>query len=48
MKIGKAKYGAGKKTYFKLKDGDQTFRILPPLGDLADDGVFTTESTTAM
>lgn len=40
-KIGKAKYGGGKKTYFKLKEGDQTFRILPPLGDLADDGFWS-------
>lgn len=40
-KIGKAKYGAGKKTYYKLKDGDSTYRILPPLGDLADEGVWS-------
>jgi hypothetical protein len=38
MKIGKAKYGITQKKYFKLKDGESTFRILPPLGDLADDG----------
>lgn len=39
MKIGNARYGGeSKKNYFKLKDGRSTFRILPPLGDLADDG----------
>lgn len=42
MKIGKANYGSGKKTYFKLKDGDGVYRILPPLGDLADDGIWST------
>lgn len=41
MKIGKAKYGGGKKTYFKLKDGDVVYRILPPLGDLADEGFWS-------
>ena len=39
MKIGNAKYGGeSKKNYFKLKDGRSTYRILPPLGDLADEG----------
>lgn len=38
MKIGKAKFGFTQKKYFKLKDGESTFRILPPLGDLADEG----------
>jgi hypothetical protein len=39
MKIGTSKYGGGQqKKYFKLKDGEQTFRILPALGELADDG----------
>src|SRR5271156_1391683 len=41
MKLGKAKYGAGKKTYFKLKEGDSIYRILPPLGELADDGIWS-------
>ena len=40
MKIGKAKYGnqGQQKKYFKLKDGEQAYRILPPLGELADQG----------
>ena len=38
MKLGKAKFGFTQKKYFKLKDGDSKFRILPPMGDLADDG----------
>lgn len=37
MKVGKAKYSGGKKV-FKVKDGDNVFRILPPLGNLADAG----------
>lgn len=37
-KIGKASYGYVKKNYYKLKDGESVFRILPPLGDLADSG----------
>jgi hypothetical protein len=41
MKIGKAKYGGDKKTYFKLKDGDSVFRIIPPIGDLAEDGIWS-------
>lgn len=38
VKLGKAKYGLTQKKYFKLKDGESTFRILPPLGELADEG----------
>lgn len=38
MKIGKASYGGQKRNYFKLKDGESVYRILPPLGDLADAG----------
>lgn len=41
MKLGKAKYGGQKKQYFKLKEGQSTFRILPPMGDLADDGIWS-------
>jgi len=41
VKIGKAKpQGGGKRNFFKLKDGDNVFMVLPPLGDLADDGVW--------
>jgi hypothetical protein len=40
-KIGKAKYGSTKKTYYKLKDGDAQYRILPPLGELADEGIWS-------
>lgn len=41
MKIGKPKTGGGSnKKYFKLKQGDNVYRILPPLGDLADSGVW--------
>lgn len=41
MKIGKAKYGGNRRTYFKIKDGDNTYRIIPPIGDLADKGVWS-------
>lgn len=41
MKIGDGKFGGEKKTYFKLKDGDSVFRIVPALGDLAADGVWS-------
>ena len=43
MKIGKSKYGSEfvPTKYWKLKDGESTFRILPPLGDLADDGIWS-------
>lgn len=37
MKIGKPRFGKGKKT-FKIKDGDNIFGILPPMGNLADKG----------
>lgn len=39
-KIGKSKFGGEyvKRKYFKLKDGEVSFRILPPLGNLADEG----------
>lgn len=36
--FGKAKYGSNKRNWFKLKDGDSTYRILPPMGDLQEDG----------
>ena len=39
MKIGTAKLESNK-TIFKLEDGDNPFRILPPLGNLADKGKF--------
>ena len=41
VKIGKAKFGGGgyvKRKWWKLKDGESVFRILPPLGKLADSG----------
>lgn len=43
MKLGKAKYGGDfvPTKYWKLKDGESTYRILPPLGDLADDGIWS-------
>jgi hypothetical protein len=41
MKIGDGKFGIEKKTYFKLKDGDSVFRIIPALGDLAADGIWS-------
>lgn len=37
MELGKAKYGSGKKV-FKVQDGDNVFRILPPMGKLARTG----------
>ena len=37
MEIGKSKDGGGKKV-FKVEDGDNVFRILPPLGKLAKSG----------
>lgn len=37
MKIGKAKNGGAKK-FFNVKEGDNVFRILPPMGKLADEG----------
>jgi hypothetical protein len=41
MELGKAKYGSGKET-FKIKDGDNVFRILPPMGQLAKKGFWNT------
>ena len=41
VKIGTAKYGFTQKKYAKLKDGENTYRILPPLGDLADKGIWS-------
>lgn len=41
MKIGKARYGFDKKNYWKLKDGSATFGIVPPIGDLADKGIWS-------
>lgn len=41
MKIGKARVGSvSTKKYFKLEKGDNVYRVLPPLGDLADKGVW--------
>ncbi|HBI01195.1 MAG TPA: hypothetical protein DDY18_06180 [Flavobacterium sp.] len=37
MELGKAKYGSGK-TVFKIQDGDNVYRILPPMGKLAKQG----------
>lgn len=37
MELGKASYGQGKKV-FKIQDGDNVFRILPPMGKLARSG----------
>lgn len=36
--FGKAKFGGNKRNWWKLKDGDSVYRILPPMGDLAEDG----------
>ena len=37
--FGKAKFGGKGRTWFKLKDGSNgPYRILPPMGNLADDG----------
>ena len=41
MKIGSPdKKHNAKKNYFSIKKGTQVFRILPPLGDLADRGIW--------
>lgn len=37
MELGKAKYGSGKNV-FKIQDGDNVYRILPPMGKLAKAG----------
>jgi hypothetical protein len=37
--FGKAKFGGNKRNWWKMKDGENgPYRILPPMGDLADDG----------
>jgi len=36
--FGKANYGGGKRNWFKIKDGDNVYRILPPIGDLQEEG----------
>lgn len=41
VKIGNAKYGSTQKKFWKLKDGDSVYGILPPIGDLAEDGVWS-------
>lgn len=42
MKVGNARYGAkSEKKYFKIKDGDNIFRLLPPVGDLAERGIWS-------
>lgn len=44
VKLGKPSYGGGntqKKNYFKIQDGDNVFRILPPMHSLADQGVWS-------
>jgi len=41
VKIGKARFGGQQqiqRRYFKLKDGEQAYRILPPIKELADSG----------
>lgn len=41
VKIGTANYSGNERTqrnYFKLNDGDNVFRILPPLFEMADEG----------
>lgn len=41
MKFGSPdKKQSAKKNYFSIKKGTQVFRILPPLGDLADKGIW--------
>lgn len=42
-KIGKSRYGAEfvRRKYFKLKDGESIFRILPAMGDLGDAGTWS-------
>lgn len=41
MKLGKAKHNGSNKEIFKIKDGDNIFRILPPMGNLADVGHYS-------
>lgn len=40
MKLGSASYSGNSKEIFKIKDGDNVFRPLPPMGSLADKGVW--------
>lgn len=40
MKVGKAKFGGNQKNFFKLEEGDNVYRILPPLGSLAEKGIW--------
>lgn len=40
MKVGEAKTGSSKK-FFKMEDGDNVYRILPALGELADKGIWS-------
>jgi hypothetical protein len=39
MQLGKANYGTTKKR-FKIEDGDNVYRILPPMGELAEKGIW--------
>src|ERR1700676_1574495 len=39
--FGKAKFGGNKRTCFKLKDGDSTYRVLPPMGECAEEGIWS-------
>jgi len=41
MKLGKTKLGGERKEIFTIKDGDNIYRPLPPMGKLADAGVFS-------
>lgn len=38
--IGQAKYGGKKKNNFRLQEGSNVYRILPPLGELAAEGIW--------
>jgi hypothetical protein len=40
MKVGEAKFGSSKK-FFKFEDGDNVYRILPALGELAEKGIWS-------
>ena len=41
MKLGKTKLGGERKETFTIKDGDNIYRPLPPMGKLADKGIFS-------
>lgn len=41
MKLGKTKLGGERKEIFTIKDDDNVYRPLPPMGKLADAGVFS-------